>query len=396
MCWLAAAIVFIPIVVLFIECVAAAVPAGMPPPGGPRPEAAVLVPAHQEQHFITSTVEHLRPQLQTSDRLIVIADNCTDRTAELARGAGAQVIERHDEHRRGKEYALAHAIDQLRSSPPQVVLVIDTDCRVEPGTLDTLARTAHHSGRPVQAAYLHAAPQPRTPTGEVNALAVLVKNMVRPLGLWRLGLPCQLTGAGTALPWHVIDRLPLATGHMAEDYQMGVNAARAGFPPLFCPQAVVRSNLPAKSDAARGQRRRWEHGHIHMLLRQAPGLAALGLWRRRIDLLALGLDLFVPPLALLSVAWLSASAAATACGSWTGRWGPAWLVAVAGLLLAVSVVTAWARFGRSSVSALALLAAPLYVLWKIPIYLAFPFRRQKIWLRTPRVQPEDTDLKTED
>ena len=105
----------VPLAVLAVECLAALLPA-RPSPDGPRPSCAVLVPAHDEEAGLPATLAALWPQLEAGDRLLVVADNCTDRTAAVARAAGAEVLERRDPDRRGK--ALRPGRRGRRSSEP--------------------------------------------------------------------------------------------------------------------------------------------------------------------------------------------------------------------------------------------------------------------------------------
>ena len=77
----------------------------------------VLVPAHDEETGLPITLAELRTQLAAGDRVLVIADNCTDGTARVARAAGADVLERTDAHRRGKGYALAAGVQALAAAP---------------------------------------------------------------------------------------------------------------------------------------------------------------------------------------------------------------------------------------------------------------------------------------
>ncbi|MCA9260330.1 MAG: glycosyltransferase, partial [Planctomycetales bacterium] len=97
-----------------------------------RPQIAVLIPAHNEEQAIGDTVRSVAAQLEEVDRLIVIADNCTDATAACARAAGAEVWERQDDLRRGKGYAILFAHERLREQPPEVVVSVDADCQPEP------------------------------------------------------------------------------------------------------------------------------------------------------------------------------------------------------------------------------------------------------------------------
>ncbi len=73
-------------------------------------------------------------------------------------------------------------------------------------------------------------------------------------------------------------------------------------------------------------------------------------------------------------------------------WLPAIFLAIEGVLILISIVGAWAKFGRADLPVLTLLAVPLYILWKIPLYLAFLVRRQTKWIRTERdaVDPSES------
>src|SRR5215469_2008975 len=105
-----AAIVAIPIVLFTVEVLAALFfpqPAWSPSPEKKaRGSIAVLVPAHNEGAGIQHTLADITAQLLPGDRLLVVADNCTDDTVVTARAAGAEVIERKDTSKIGKGYAL--------------------------------------------------------------------------------------------------------------------------------------------------------------------------------------------------------------------------------------------------------------------------------------------------
>src|SRR5580704_2288892 len=83
---------------------------------------AVLVPAHNESRGLLPTLEDIKRQLRPGDRVLVVADNCTDDTAAVAAAAGAEVIERHDPTRRGKGYALDFGIQHLSSAAPEILI----------------------------------------------------------------------------------------------------------------------------------------------------------------------------------------------------------------------------------------------------------------------------------
>lgn len=379
--------VALPLLIFMLECLLAFLPARRwrDDAAAASPRVAVLIPAHDEAAGIAATVEALRAELRPGDRLLVVADNCSDDTAAVARQAGASVIERSDPQNRGKGFAIVFGLDHLAPDPPDVVVLVDADCRVSAGGIATLARRAQATGRPVQAEYLLAAPADPTPRAVVSGFAVLVRNRVRPAGLARLGLPCQLTGSGMAFPWRVLREAPPTGSNLVEDLVMGIELALAGRPPLACPEVRILSELPDADDAAIRQRRRWEHGQLSTLLTYGPRLVARGLLRLRPSLLAMGLDLMVPPLALL-VALALGALALTGTGAWLGasRW-PLLVVASSLALFGVTVLLVWARFARQTVPIRHLLAIPLYLAWKLPLYAAFLVRgKHGSWERTKR------------
>lgn len=376
----------IPIAVLFIECSAAFLRHGSKTSDAKvtRPKIAVLVPAHNEASGIGATLETLIPQLTEQDRVVVIADNCSDETATIALNFGATAIKRNDKERRGKGYALDFGLRHLEKDPPQVVVIIDADCIVDQGAIERIAQQAYDIARPVQALYLMEQPAKPSPKDAVSALAFMVKNLVRPSGLEQLGLPCLLTGTGMAFPWLVIRDATLASGNIVEDMQLSLDLALSGHTTAFCSEAKVTGRLPQQKEAAKSQRTRWEHGHLQTLLTQVPRLLKASLQQKRFDLLALALELSVPPLSLLVTMWIAVMGAALLAGAFKNSWIPSIFVAIEGLLILISIVGSWYKFGRSNISVLALLAVPFYLFWKIPLYLAFIVQRQIIWIRTER------------
>ncbi|MGH8288890.1 MAG: glycosyltransferase family 2 protein [Steroidobacteraceae bacterium] len=351
---------------------------------GTRPRIAVVIPAHNEASGILDTLQDLIPQLQNGDCLLVVADNCTDDTAAIASAAGAEVILREDLTRRGKGYTLDFAIRHLQRSPPEVLLIVDADCHVGKRSVDRLARVCARTGRPVQALNLSRALPESGLSIRIAEFASILKNQVRPLGLRRLGLPCHLMGTGMAFPWIPISQATLATGHIVEDLKLGLELMGAGHPPVFCPEARVSSYFPASEAGFVSQRTRWEHGYLEVLVRDAPAVLLKSLSTLDGQMLVMGLDLCVPPIALLTL-MVSAVWAASALLCVLARVElPLVIASAAAALLALSVLASWARYGRQTLSLWSLALAIGYALLKIPLYLRFLVARQFEWKRTKR------------
>ena len=336
--------------------------------------------------MIASTLRSIIPQLAKSDRLIVVADNCTDDTVAIAAAEGAETIERRDPARRGKGHALDFGLRHLEPDAPDVVVVIDADCQATAGSIDRLARVCREAARPVQSLYLMHAPMDAGPMTRIAEFAWTVKNRVRPLGLHRLGLPCQLMGTGMAFPWSCIRKATLATGHIVEDLKLGIDLARTGTPPLFCPDALVTSQFPASTEGIHSQRQRWEHGYLGVILSAAPRLLWTAFATRNVDLGALAVDLSVPPLALLLLQVAMVWFFSILLYIFAKALIPIIFASIAAVLLALSVLLSWGFYGRRIISLGSLALAPLYALWKIPLYAKFLVSRQMNWVRSKRDQ----------
>ena len=378
-------LIFVPIGVLLLQVSLACTPLrSKVASSAARPRVAVLVPAHNESAIIVAALESVRSQLLAGDRLLVVADNCSDDTAALARAAGAEVVERSNQRQRGKGYALDFGVQHLKGDAPEVMIIVDADCTVREGAIERLACCCIEHGRPVQALYLMHAPEGASLKVRIAAFAWRVKNLVRPLGAAQLGLPCQLMGTGMAFAWRDITLIDLASGHIVEDLKMGLDFCRSGKPPLFCPSAQVDSYFPSSDEGVNTQRTRWEHGHLGVILSDTPKLLVESIRCRNWNLLGMTLDLLVPPLALLTLL-------AMACFAMTWLWFslsesplPALMATTAISLLGVAILLAWGRFGRDVISLATLLYAPFYALRKISVYIGFVLKRQVDWVRSKR------------
>jgi cellulose synthase/poly-beta-1,6-N-acetylglucosamine synthase-like glycosyltransferase len=177
----------------------------------------------------------------------------------------------------------------------------------------------------------------------------------------------------------------LASGEIVEDMKLGLDLARAGYPPLFCPEALVTSEFPADEGARGTQRTRWEHGHLGLIVTEAPSLFWQALRRGDAKLVALALDLAVPPLALLALTVGAVTVLAGLAGAlgWASM-APFWVALGAFGLLVAAVLVVWAGWGRRILSPSELMVLPLYALAKVPLYVLFWVRRQTEWVRTRR------------
>lgn len=387
--WVATVVLLIPVAVVCIEIAAASfLPSKQISIDRlcERPRATILIPAHDEAEVIGMTLASVRRQMGEHDRLVVVADNCADATAEISRRAGAEVLERFDLEHCGKGFALQHGVRSLDGDPPPIVVLLDADVTLREGAIDALVRQAHQTDCPAQGVYiLREAPSPDG-LDFVSHLAFVVRNQVRPLGLARLNGPCPLFGCGMAFPWLILSGASLASANIVEDMALGLDLALAGHAAMLCIDASIDGVFPKAPDSANTQRRRWAHGHLMMIFTKVPAAFFASLVTRRPLAAVLAADLFVPPLSyhLLMLGMMSVVAGAASLLTGASM-APAFTLMGGAAALMVFLLIAWFRFSPSSFKIQLLLSVPVYIVKKLPLYFHFFTRnRETAWRRTGR------------
>lgn len=383
--WFLAFALALPLAVLSIELIAGLMPARRKEVIRTEARITVLIPAHNEEMGITATIDALLAVAPYATRVLVVADNCDDETASKARLAGAEVTVRDEPAVRGKGHALAFGRDYLLSNgPPEIVVVLDADCRLKPGSLESLAGEATSRMSPVQAVNLIEPDLSARPMVQISSFAVMVKNLIRSRGMQRMGGAALLTGTGMAFPWAIFACAPLASSSIVEDLRLGLAMTRTGRAPVLLADAEVRSAAADMRDALQ-QRTRWEHGFLDTVRRDALPTLLGGISRVSWAEVLFGLHLLVPPLALLMMLSITTAAVLASVALFSDlAGGPALFLGAMVLCATCLIIVAWLAFGRAYLSAGALLRAPLYLMWKLPIYLGFLKGGTSTWTRTPR------------
>lgn len=342
---------------------------------------AVVIPAHNEAANLGATLASVRPQMRESDRLIVVADNCTDATAEIAVAAGAACWERQDAVRRGKGYALQFALDKLKASPPETVIFIDADCLIAEGALQKLAGVSQKEQRPVQALYLMKAPEGAAPRLRVAEFAWSFLNHARMTGLDRLFGVSRITGAGIALPWSIASALDVASGEIVEDLALTLTLTEQKKPPLLLVDALVTSEFPNEEDALAKQRARWEHGSQNIAVRRALPCLMKGISSGDARLFAISLDMIIPP--LVNFLMLIMAVFAVSLIAWfLGARAPLGFAAGAGFWFGAAVILGWLQVGREALPLSSLRGLAPFLAAKGDIYGAEGRASAKRWTPT--------------
>ncbi|HEY2944444.1 MAG TPA: glycosyltransferase [Vicinamibacteria bacterium] len=359
------------------------------PPGPPAPRLRfdVVVPAHDEEATIAETVRSLLAvdYPRSLYRVLVVADNCRDRTAEVAERAGARVLARRDDAHRGKGHALAYAFDRaLADGFAEAVVVVDADSVADPNLLGAFAARFAGGARAVQARYGVRNPAASWRTG-LMALALGLFHVERSMARERLGLSCGLRGNGMGFTCDLLREAPHRACSIVEDMEYGVTLGRAGHRVQYVDEARVLGEMPSTGAAARSQRRRWEGGRFALARTQVPELLRLAVKKRDPLLLDLAMELIVPPLAYLSFVCLAGTVwSGLALGYGVGG-RPAFVMWTASLAcLLVYVARGWALSGVGARGLVGLACAPFYLLWKASMLFERARPAHDEWVRTSR------------
>jgi len=363
---------------------------------GANRKFAIVVPAHNEETSLGRTVRSLKEIEYPGDLfdIIVIADNCTDRTADVARGEHAIVMERSDTSKRGKGHALRWCFDKILSGTPahDAVVVIDADSTASANFLTVMNYYIDQGSRVLQCSDM-VDPQPGSWSSEITRLGFTLYNHVRPLGRSLFGGSAGIRGNGMCFTSGVLQTIPWNTYSLNEDLEYGLILLLNGISVSFAPEAKVFATMPTSARNAESQRSRWERGRFPVIRQYGPKL--LGESIRRASFLPF--DAFVE---LVTPAFVNLFGAAVLvfllnfiiweCGGEFVQLYILWwaLVVICGILHVLLGLVA-ARADRLLYRAF--FHIPRYALWKILLYTRlFKNKQTQEWVRTTRDQPVGT------
>jgi cellulose synthase/poly-beta-1,6-N-acetylglucosamine synthase-like glycosyltransferase len=365
-----------------------------PPYGSARYRFEIIVPAHNEESGIASTVESLWALDYPRELLgvTVVADNCTDLTAPEAQRAGARVLVRHAEEQRGKGYALAYAFDRiLREGRADALAVVDADTTVSLNLLRAFSSRLDAGAKAIQADYAVQNPFDSWRT-RLIAIALGAFHVLRSRARERLGLSCGLRGNGMCFAASLLKDVPHDSFSLVEDLEYGIRLGEAGHRVHYAGEAHVFGAMVTQAKHARSQRRRWEGGRWALARRHGLRLVSRAIAERSPVLFDLALDLIVPPLSFIILFELAGLGAAVALATTRGSMGPALFAwGASALFSAAYVLRGWALSGTGARGFLDLFCAPLYVIWRMTLLLRRSDNTGDEWIRTVR-QSELFDL----
>ncbi len=242
------------------------------PAGTGRNRLAVLVPAHNEENVIASSVRSILASRYPGNKfdVYVIADNCTDRTAELARAAGALVLERENKTLRGKQHALKWAFEQINLDEYDAVVILDADNHVDPGFLAVLDHYLAAGHRVIQGYVETKNPGDSWVTANYAYMFWYLCRLQ--MARTHLGLSAWLAGTGLCISTDVLRRVGWNVTTLVDDVEYTCQLLLAGERVAFAPGAVVYDQKPVGLRDSMKQRLRWVRGQTQVTLRYLPRL----------------------------------------------------------------------------------------------------------------------------
>ena len=352
---------------------------------------SILVPAHDEEQTIGRALESFRQLDYPPDRfdVHVVADNCTDRTADVVTDHGWTVHVRVDPDDPGKGPALNWLLARLDAGSTDVVVIIDADTSADANLLRALDRSFRLGAIVAQANY-SVRDHDESTNAALRYAALTSRHHLRPLARNRLGASAGLYGNGMAFDQQVLRRHRW-TGHLTEDADLQLRLLiEDGIRVRYVPDAKVAAEMPDDLVRATSQNERWERGRLDLVRTAVPQLfgrlvgGQCHLRRTYADAI---LDLLTPPLSVHASSLICTTAACAAVGQRDRRARRALMALNVGGMISLALhvgVALWSVDAPASAYR-SLLRAPRLIVWKTLLWLGtLADRGERTWLRTTR------------
>lgn len=277
-----------------------------------KPEStfAIIIAAHNEEQVIAPLLENLHVLNYPKDLydIFVIADNCKDSTAQIAREKGAIVYERFNLEQRGKGFAMEWFFSKLFNLKRKYdgVVVFDADNLVHPNFLLEMNNRLCKGEKVIQG-YLDSKNPNDTWISGTFAISFWVVNHIWHLAKYNIGLSSVLGGTGMCIATDVLQKFGWGATCLTEDMEFTMKVLLKGIPTTWAHDAIVYDEKPLTFAQSWRQRKRWSQGHFDLAGRYIPRLLIEGFKQKDWRILDGVLHLFQPYFLLLSTTFVSLS-----------------------------------------------------------------------------------------
>lgn len=268
---------------------------------------AIVIAAHNEEQVIGQLIDNLHVLHYPASLfdIFVVADNCKDRTSDIAQAHGAIVYERFNLQQRGKGYALEWAFSKIfrLKRKYDAVVVFDADNLVHPDFLLEMNNRLCKGEKVIQG-YMDAKNPCDTWIAGTFAISFWVVNHIWHLAKYNLGLSSVLGGTGMCISTDVLRKFGWGATCLTEDMEFTMKVLLKGIRTTWAHDAIVYDEKPLTFMQSWRQRKRWAQGHFDCAARYIPKLLYEGIAQRNICILDGVLHLLQPHFLLLSTAFV--------------------------------------------------------------------------------------------
>ena len=353
---------------------------------GEKTHFAVIVPAHNEELLLAELLSSIEKQNYPRERFrtIVVADNCTDRTAEIGKSNGAEVLERNDIKHAGKGYAISYALERIGVESVEAVFIVDADSILNSEALEELHQAIRRGARIIQCFNGIANPDDSWFTRIMDVSRTYGNEVLEP-AKEKIGLSSHLMGNGMCFVRDVIMKYGWDAFTVGEDWEYYAKVVIKGERVAYVRRARVYHRESVNIRQATSQRLRWSSGRFAVATTHGVRLLMNGLKNCSITKMDASMPLLLPnpslgiSLTLLMFFVSIVTAPPTRLELYAGWY------ALLGLAQLVFFLIGIAYVNNKKMKLLAIISAPIFIFWKTGIdLLSVAGVGRKSWVRTER------------
>jgi cellulose synthase/poly-beta-1,6-N-acetylglucosamine synthase-like glycosyltransferase len=348
---------------------------------------AILIPAHNEELLIGGLLESIFNVDYPRDlyQVFVIADNCSDNTAKISREVGAQCLERMDEVKRGKPYALEWALTQIDLDQFDAFNIIDADTTIDTAYLRGMAKALSNGAQAIQGYFGVMNPDENWLT-RLSILPGILRYKLQCPGKELIGLSCPLAGNGMCFSAEVIKKFGWNAFSIAENWEYYAILTLEGYVVVHEGDAVIYSQVANTLKEGKTQRTRWLKGRIDTVRRYWKRLLSKTLKSGSVRYLDVLIELIRPSHSMLFL-WTFVFFVVCAIGWLFFSFSNELVIASAVILLIlVSIFLLGLIVQRAPLKTwFSLGMVPFYLIWKLLVSIKGLLSiGDKSWVRTKR------------
>lgn len=253
----------------------------------PENRFAVVIPAHNEEKVIEKLIKNIKKIKYPKELydIYVVADNCSDNTAEKARNLGVNVFIRYNNKKKGKGYALKYAFNKLGfisgNTDYDAAVVFDADNLVKDNFLQAM-NTRLLNGEKIIQSYIDSKNPSDNWVTATFSMMFWINDRFNLLSRYNVGLSSVLMGTGMCISKESLKKTGWDTVTLTEDLEYSIQALLKDTKTTFARETKIYDEKPLSFFASCRQRLRWGRGQLSVLFKYIPKMLKQGILERKI------------------------------------------------------------------------------------------------------------------